>query len=91
MVRLLVEKKCRVAQHAHVLNAAQDALLIDLGQPALSFPLPHERGQDVALLVIRLSLLWLVNGTRKIWSVRSGSSFSTSGRVRRSRIGANCP
>src|SRR5260370_33477143 len=56
MVGLLVQKKRGIAEHAHVLNAAQDALLIDLGQPALFFPLAQEHGKDIALLVILLCL-----------------------------------
>ena len=57
MMGLLVEEKCRVAEHAHVLDAAQDALLVDLREPALAFPFAHERGQNIALLAIRLGLL----------------------------------
>src|ERR1022692_1967480 len=57
MVCPLVEKKSGITEHAHVLNAAEDALLIDLRQPALPLPLAHDRGKDIALLEIRLPLL----------------------------------
>lgn len=45
MVGLLIEKKSRIAQHAHVLNAAQNPLLIDVGKPALALPLAHQLRQ----------------------------------------------
>ena len=58
MIRLLVEKKGRVAKHPHVLQTTQDPLLVDFREPALPFPLAHQGSQDVILFPVRLRLLW---------------------------------
>ena len=57
MVGLLIEQEGRVAQHAHVLEAAGNAAQVDLGEPALPLPLVHQAAQNLALLPIRLGLL----------------------------------
>ena len=58
MVGLLVEEKRGIAEHAHVLQAAQDSFLVDLGEPALPFPFTHQGGQNIVLFPIWFRLLW---------------------------------
>src|SRR5215469_1352824 len=57
MIRLLVEKKRGVAEHAHVLETTENALLVDFREPALSFPFAHQSGEYVILLPVGLRLL----------------------------------
>src|ERR1035441_8626622 len=52
MVGLLVEEKRGIAEHAHILQAAQDTFLVDFREPALPFPLTHQSGQNVILFPI---------------------------------------
>jgi hypothetical protein len=57
MVRLLVEEKRGIAEHPHVLQAAQDPLLVDFGEPACRSHLRIRAGQDVVLFPVWFRLL----------------------------------
>src|ERR1017187_4801166 len=57
MIRLFVQKKRGVAEHAHILQAAHDTPQVDFRDPALPFPFAHQSRKDVVLFPVWLRLL----------------------------------